>query len=175
MKEIDGYRVLFEQLQLLYPPRATELQTIQKLRGHMGHFRSSNSMWKMLIGHAGLLLQYTDGNPQWINCQVNEARAEFWNSLQIGFTLMQSEQQWRQCFRGSLIRLLPPEQRLSFHLYRISSHRPSGNFVRLSADATLHLVGGISWGDREFPPVKFQRGGTANPPRHLGTLSNRRV
>ena len=33
--KIDGARALFEQLQSLYQSRAIELQTIQKIRGHM--------------------------------------------------------------------------------------------------------------------------------------------
>ena len=60
--KIAGARVLCEQLQLLYPSRAIDLQTIQKLRGHMGNFRSPNSIWKMLIVTVDLLFQYTDGD-----------------------------------------------------------------------------------------------------------------
>ena len=46
--------------------------------------------------------------------------------------------------RGSLLRVLPIEKR--------SSLRMEGrSFVRLTVDAALEIVSGISWRDREFP------------------------
>ena len=98
-------------------------------------------MWEMPIGPVGRLLQYTDGESHWVNCPLNEAWVAVWNSLKIASAIMESEQQWRQCFCGSSIRRLPPEQRLSIHLGQIASHLAADNFVWLSADATLQLVG----------------------------------
>ena len=43
----------------------------------------------------------------------------FWNSLPVVFSLMQSEQRWREDFHGRLLRLLTPAKRLSIHLGRI--------------------------------------------------------
>ena len=93
------------------------------------------------MGPVDMLLQYTDEKAHWTNCPLGEIWDAIWNSLQIAFSLMGSEDRRRQCFSGSLIRLLSPEQCLSARLDTIAPHYHSDKFAWVSAGATLHLVG----------------------------------
>ena len=54
-------------------------------------------------------------------------------------------------FQMDAITALPPEQRLSAHLDQIAPRRLAGNSLWAPVGATLVLVGGVSWGGREFP------------------------
>ena len=107
-------------------------------------------MWEMLMGPVDQLLQFTDEKSFWINFPVAEIWEAFWSCMQIIFDLMDNDEVWDQCFHGSLVRLLPPDQRLSVHLDQIDDHYPADRVVWVSAGATLQVVGGISWGDHEF-------------------------
>ena len=75
--KVEGAMLLSGNLNHLYPPRAIELQTLRKLRGQMAHFRASNSMWKMPIGPAAILIRYTDEKTICINCPADEVWAAF--------------------------------------------------------------------------------------------------
>lgn len=89
--KVTGARALFGNLETLPPSRAVELLTIQKLRGRMGNFRAPNSMWGILMGPVDMLPHYTDEKAHRINCPVGEIWDAFWNSSQIAFSLMESE------------------------------------------------------------------------------------
>ena len=148
--KITGARALFEKLFETRRCRALEVITLQQIRGHVEHFKAPNSLWKFLTGPIGLLLGYTDETAVWVNCPVPEVWVAFWDSMGVVFEQLASDAQWHKMFRGTLIRLLTPEQRLSVHLNRISPRFPSGAFTWVSLDATLSTLGGLSWGDREF-------------------------
>ena len=75
---------------------------------------------------------------------------------------MESGRHRRQCSRGTLLRLLPPGQRLYAHLGRIALRRVSGNSLWASVGASLDLVGGVSWGVVGFPAPHHPP--TAQPP-----------
>ena len=54
-------------------------------------------------------------------------------------------------FQGDLIRLLSPANRLSsVRLDHANVMGTPDNFARVSVDPTLEVLGGLSWGDREF-------------------------
>ena len=148
--KVAGARVLFEQLAEKTGPHVLEVVTLQQIRGHVEHFKSTNSMWKFLTGPIDLLLRYTDERAVWVNCPVPEIWQSFWNSLSLIFDTLPCESRWKNLFRGSLMRLLTPDQRLSIRLDRVSPRFLPDNFVWVSVDATLELLGGLSWGDGEF-------------------------
>ena len=143
-------RVLFEQLAQKSGPRTLEVVTPQQIRGHAEHFRASNAIWKFLTGPIDLLLRYTDGRATWVNFPVPEVWGSFWNSMSAVFDLMHYEPQRRKIFHGILVRVLTPDQRLSIHLDRISPRFIPARFVWVSVDATIELLGCLSWGRRAF-------------------------
>ena len=148
--KVAGDRVLFEQLVDRRGSRALEVVMLQRVRGHIEHFRASNAIWKFLTGPIDLVLRYTDEQATWVNCPVPEVWDSFWNGMDTVFDLTHSEYQWRGIFHGDLIRLLTPGQRLSVRMGRISPRFIPDRFAWVSVDATLDLMGGLSWGAREF-------------------------
>ena len=151
--KIAVVRVLFDRPGERQGSHSLEVVTLQKVRGEIDHFRAASAMWKFLTAPIDLLLQYTDGRVVWVNCRVPEVWVAFWNSLSTLVDLMKSEQQWRHLFRGSLVRLLIPEQRLSVHLGRVSSRFLPDQFGRASVGETLEVAGAYHWGegDRHSP------------------------
>ena len=148
--KVAGDRVLFQQLADGIGSHALEVVTLQQIRGHIEHFKAPNAMWRFLTGPIDLLLRYTDEMSVWANCPIPEVWQSFWNSLSLIFDVLPSESRWKDMFRGNLIRLLTPEQRLSIRLDRTSPQFIPDRFVWVSVGATLEVLGGLSWGDREF-------------------------
>ena len=63
---------------------------------------------------------------------------------------MMSEERWLGRPQWSLLRWIAPKQRLSVRPGQIDSRPPPVNYVWVSLGDTLELLGGISWGGREF-------------------------
>lgn len=99
---------------------------------------------------------------------------DYERDLQTSFALMGSWRQRRQCLRGSPPTASTPEKRMSARIDQIASRHLADNFLRVSADATLDLVGWVSWGSR-ISPVWNRRVSVVRAPRRYRALPHSRV
>ena len=117
-------------------------KSIQKLRGCMGHFATTNHILEILSAPVDELLTYGDENNEWVSCPHAEIWTSFWRSMSVIETCIAEDCSWRSLLRGSLFRLLPLHGRLALKM----EVRP---FVWITVDATLDFIAGLSWRDHE--------------------------
>ena len=137
-----GATILFDELFSSFGNRVLRLVTLQRLRGDIEHFRTTNLLWSFFTGPIDILMCCADESNVWINCGSRHVRYAFWNAMDIIRIIRRNEISWSSLFVGQLERLLPPEQRFA------CAQRPA-NIAWISAGATLGRIAGISWEDKE--------------------------
>ena len=138
-----GATILFDELFSEFGSRVIRLISLQRLRGNIEHFRSTNMIWSFFTGPIDSLMCYADETGVWINCGSKHAWYAFWNAMDVIRIIRMNDESWRSLFTGTLERLLPPEQ-------RFACEQHPDDIVWISADATLERVAGICWEDKEF-------------------------
>ena len=135
--------LLFGEIFQQFGGRIMRLITLQRLRGNIEHFRSTDMMWSFFTGPIDSLMRYADEANTWINCGSRHVWHAFWSAMDIVRIIRRTESSWGDLFTGKLERLLPPEQRFA------CLQQPQ-NIVWISADATLGKIAGVSWGAESF-------------------------
>ena len=138
-----GDTVLFDEVFSEFGSRIMRLITLQRIRGNIAHFRSTNMIWSFFTGPIDALMGYADEANTWINCGSKHIWHAFWSAMDIVRIIRRTPSSWDKLSTGRLGRLLPPEQRFA------CPQQPE-DIVWISADATLNRIAGISWEDNEF-------------------------
>ena len=141
--KIVSAQVLMEKILAWKGSQVMLIKSMQQLRGCMEHFSTTNPIWRVLAAPVDHLLTFGDENNQWVSCPQAETWHAFWHTMSVIETCMSNETEWKDLFKGSLLRLLP----LHYHLALKMEVRP---FIWVTVDATLQWISGISWHDREF-------------------------
>ena len=125
-------------------PRVMLARSTQQLRGRLGHFRATNPVLDGMSAPVDELMTHGGAN----NERVDRPNAEIWKVSGYSTSAIETRISDETCrgalFNGGLLPLLPIEERLSLKMEVVP-------FARLTADATIGFVSGISVRDREFP------------------------
>ena len=78
-----GATVLFDELFSEFGSRVMRLTTLQRLRGNIEHFRSTNMIWTFFTGPIDSLMCFADETGAWINCGSRHAWYAFWNAMDV--------------------------------------------------------------------------------------------
>ena len=78
-----GATVLFGELFSEFGSRVIRLITLQRLRGNIEHFRSTNMIWTFFTGPIDSLMCFADETGAWINCGSRHAWYAFWNAMDV--------------------------------------------------------------------------------------------
>ena len=138
-----GATILFDEVFSEFGSRIIRLITLQRIRGNIEHFRSTNMLWSFFTGPIDALMGYADDANTWINCGSKHIWHAFWSAMDIIRIIRRTPSSWDKLPTGRLGRLLPPEQRFA------CPQQPE-DIEWISADATLNRIAGISWEDSEF-------------------------
>ena len=82
-EKVAGARILFDHLHEKAYSRAIEVGNLQHVSGHIEHFSTSNSMWKLVTGPIDALLRYTDECDIWVSCPVLAVWRSFLRSKKV--------------------------------------------------------------------------------------------
>ena len=138
-----GASVLFDELFASFGSKALRVLTLQRIRGNIEHFRSTDILWEYFTPPIDALLGCSDEAGIWAECGNAQWWLAFWESMKSIQLIRNDETQWARLFSGPLERLLPPEQRFA------CPHYPE-RVIWNPGDATLTTVDGVSWFGKEF-------------------------
>ena len=138
-----GATTLFDEIFAQFGSRDMRLVTLQRLRGDLEHFKSTNFLRDFVTAPADALLGCSDGTGIWINCGLPNVWRAFWESMRALISIRKDEHRRAGLPKGSLGLLLPAEQRFSCLRYPF-------NVFWVSGDATPQTIAGVSWFGKEY-------------------------
>ena len=145
--KMDVARILFGQIAEEKGTRFLHLKTLQIIRGAADHFESANAARTYLTAPVDSLMCFGAERSDWAVCPNKEIWGDFWRTMEVAETHLQTESAWRNLFEGQKLRMIKPEERLSLKLGKEV-------FVWNSVDATLEWISCVAWHGRQFFRVR---------------------
>ena len=93
--KIAGARILFEELLDKRDSQILCVKTLQQIRGVMEHFKTVNTIWMHLTAPVDALMVYGDETSNWIICPDKQVWDDFWRTMDVVETHLQTESKWR--------------------------------------------------------------------------------
>ena len=141
--QVANARVFIDELLAKNGSHFLTIIELLQLRGNLEHFSTTNGVWRLIKNATGKLLGHPDEQGSYVRCPNPTMWGFFWQSVDIVGVRRSREKAWGDLPQGDLDLLLCAAERLSFPSER-------GKSVRISVDAALHWMGGISWKDQEM-------------------------